>query len=353
MSGDVPANSNVRRRAFRLLIWGVVLALLLVFTGNGHLLTPWADIAVALCAGWAFFLQRAAPSLAGNTSGLVLAVVCGALLVGLLQVALRRWSTTLCVAGVVVLAFVSSYSMLGIVRHGAWLLSTTEPRFRSEGLRRLTERMQATNNLKQLGLAYEHYESQTTSFPPAGTFDAEGRGLHGWLTFLLPHLEQHAVYDLVRFDRPWKNQDNEPAFRQDVPPFHTRLQPARSHEGYGLAFYALNAHLAQPGRPLDRAGITDGAANTILTGEVVDRVPEWGQPANWRDPGLGINQSPAGFGGPNHGLATFAMADGSVRTISSAVDPAVLRALSTPNAGDDVNVDRVPANSGASMVVRP
>jgi hypothetical protein len=60
---------------------------------------------------------------------------------------------------------------------------------------------------------------------------------------------------------------------------------------------------------------------------------------NWRDPMKGINQSPDGFGGPwEHGTA-IVLADGSVRTISKNISPAVLKALSTPNGGEPLPDD--------------
>jgi len=52
-----------------------------------------------------------------------------------------------------------------------------------------------------------------------------------------------------------------------------------------------------------------------------------------------LNRSPYGFGGPrNAGGVQFVMADGSVRFISDRVSRDVLKALSTPNGGDDVDV---------------
>ncbi len=63
------------------------------------------------------------------------------------------------------------------------------------------------------------------------------------------------------------------------------------------------------------------------------RFKPWGDPSNLVDPGLGINQSPAGFGGPSGQRAFLAFADGSVRSFSPTTDPEILRRLSGPSFG--------------------
>jgi prepilin-type processing-associated H-X9-DG protein len=84
-----------------------------------------------------------------------------------------------------------------------------------------------------------------------------------------------------------------------------------------------------------RNEISDGAAQTLLIGEVNSRFVPWRHPVNWRDPARGINRAPDGFGGPaSSGGAQFLMADGSVRFVSQQTSEHVLRALSTPAAGD-------------------
>lgn len=60
---------------------------------------------------------------------------------------------------------------------------------------------------------------------------------------------------------------------------------------------------------------------------------------NWRDPALGLNKTLDGFGSPRGGLVTFAMADGSARTLNPNISPQVLKALSTPDAGNDPGSD--------------
>jgi hypothetical protein len=93
-----------------------------------------------------------------------------------------------------------------------------------------------------------------------------------------------------------------------------------------------------PGKSMRWQDITDGMANTLLVGEVNAEFKPWGHPVNWRDPARGINRSPQGFGGtPYASGAQFSMADGSVRFVSERIHPDVLRALSTPAGGEEID----------------
>ena len=79
----------------------------------------------------------------------------------------------------------------------------------------------------------------------------------------------------------------------------------------------------------------DGTSNTILLGTVAARPKPWGQPANVRDPALGMNRDPEGFGGPEHwGGGLLLMADGTVKDVSRETDPRVLHDLGTPAGGE-------------------
>ena len=80
--------------------------------------------------------------------------------------------------------------------------------------------------------------------------------------------------------------------------------------------------------------IADGAANTIMAGEVVGQLPAWGHPTNWRDPAAGLEGRPDQFGSPWKQGVNVLLADGGVRTLSRDTDPRVLRALATPAGGE-------------------
>ncbi|MCL2624253.1 MAG: DUF1559 domain-containing protein [Planctomycetaceae bacterium] len=111
----------------------------------------------------------------------------------------------------------------------------------------------------------------------------------------------------------------------------------QDENGYQLTDYAANEHVMPFGRSLRMDDITDGTANTILCGEAAENLKPWGSPFNTRDPSLGINRSPDGFGYEKpYKTVNFAMCDGSVQSFSATVDPQVLKALATPNGGETI-----------------
>jgi len=74
----------------------------------------------------------------------------------------------------------------------------------------------------------------------------------------------------------------------------------------------------------------DSKEKTVLVGEAAGNYKPWGHPANWRDPALGINRSPDGFGSLDKRGAQFMFADGHVEYIKNGMDPEILREITSP-----------------------
>ena len=170
--------------------------------------------------------------------------------------------------------------------------------------------------------------------------------LHSWETALLPYLEQKQLASQIKHDVPWDAPENEACFQQPVNVFlHPSVTRASGEtgrfdeRGFALSHYAANGWVLGADNSFTIKEITDGTSNTIMAGEVRENFKPWGDPSNFRDPMLGINKSPNGFGGPYRNLdgANFLLVDGSVRFISDKVDPNVLKALSTPAGGENVS----------------
>lgn len=81
-------------------------------------------------------------------------------------------------------------------------------------------RMQCSNNLKQIALALQNYETSYHAFPPAASFDSSGNPLHSWRTLILPFLEQSALYDSIDLSKPWDDPANAQAYASSVPVYH-------------------------------------------------------------------------------------------------------------------------------------
>ncbi len=191
------------------------------------------------------------------------------------------------------------------------------------------------NNLKQIGLGFYYYHDLNAAFPAGGIIDENGAGSHSWQTEILPYFGESGLYRSIRYDLAWDDPQNRPYFTLV---FQTYTNPANPQTqntlGYGLSHYAGNSLTFTANQNLRMQDILDGTSNTMFAGEVADGFKAWGDPTNVRDLTAGIASDTETFGGPDGIGGTFLMADGSVRFISNDVEPAVLKALSTPNGSE-------------------
>jgi hypothetical protein len=237
-----------------------------------------------------------------------------------------RW--TLAIVGIVVLMFVTGIAATGITHQTAWLIRSPLPIVQHDGG---IMHMRSANNLKCIGIAMHQYEQPRHHFPPGTTVDAQGRILHSWQTQILPYIDEEAIYQRINLQQPWNHPSNVPAMQKSVEPFlHPSISYRVNEAGFALSHYAGNVHVLNGDRPLTFNDFTKGTSTTILAGEVNAGFQPWGYPLNCRDPGLGLNSSPRGFGSPDKSGVQFLMGDGSIRSFKTNLDPKVLRALSTP-----------------------
>jgi prepilin-type N-terminal cleavage/methylation domain-containing protein/prepilin-type processing-associated H-X9-DG protein len=90
-------------------------------------------------------------------------------------------------------------------------------------VRAAAARVSCQNNLKQIGLALNHYHDFNGRFPPSGTGPVPPDTMippkfanHGPWIFVLPYLEQEAIYQQYRLERHWFDSVNEPARMKQV-----------------------------------------------------------------------------------------------------------------------------------------
>jgi hypothetical protein len=238
-------------------------------------------------------------------------------------------------------------AMRGLVRGVVWLNTTDEP----VGMKYFTmqlsakeaaQRSSTKNNLKQIGLAIHNYHDTYDQFPYGGTYRENGEEGHSWISSLNAYLS-FSFGGMLQWEEPWNSANNQQYFRSRIEYSieNPRLPlPTMNDDGYALSHYAANQHVMGPNRGLTFAEITDGTSNTLLVGEVNSLLQPWGAPTNWRDPMLGLNKDPRGFGGDiDPGGVMFSFTDGAVRYLSDDIDQRILDALATPAAGDDPGAD--------------
>jgi len=245
-----------------------------------------------------------------------------------------RWTAS--IVAIVLMMFVAGVSMVGMIHEVAWLASSPVVIF-SSGARDAARRMQSSNNLRQLSSGAQKYQSSHYGLLPEIINDDRGEAIHGWLTAILPSIDPD-TYGQIDMSQPWNSGRNADAMKRRVRAYQIPNPnlPTKNAAGFELSHYAANVHVLGGKRPPSSYEITDGASNTLLIGEAAGNYRPWGHPHNYRDPMLGINKSPDGFGSPWPTGAVFSFADGHTKFISDNIDPQVLRALSTPAGGEKV-----------------
>ena len=203
-----------------------------------------------------------------------------------------------------------------------------------QAAREAARRAQCVNNLKQIALAMHNYESTNGCFPPAATFDADGKPLLSWRVILLPFLEEQSLYNQFHLDEPWDSPHNL-ALAASMPHVFTcpSQPPVPNQTTYAVV---VDPHSMFTGKAegVRIASITDGTSNTLLVTESISPVP-WTQPE-----GLTLESSSPLFdmGSKHPGGWNVVMADGSVRFFRSAqVNEQLLKALVTRDGNEVVS----------------
>ena len=193
---------------------------------------------------------------------------------------------------------------------------------------------------------------------------------YSWMCELLPYLDYERVHNRINFDKKWTDETNLPLTAIVIPEF---LNPADSRnrwEGYPFEGMALTHFVGMSGaedqrnvvaatlpRSDPRSGvfgydevtkpkdITDGKSKTIMLIGAGKIVAPWvqGGGSTIRGAREPYFDQITGFGLPSDkGRSTVAaFVDGSVRRITSDVDPRVLRALCTTHGHETVDSSAV------------
>ena len=217
-----------------------------------------------------------------------------------------------------------------------------------QAARQAVQQAQTRNHLQQIGLAMHNYHDVHTMFPPDGIYDADDKPYHGWQVMLLPYLDESTVYSQLDFNVPWDDPVNRHVYATEIEVMYSQDNPDRQFVGgYAIGHFSANSGLYQISQgqngPMHThvarmRDIVDGSSNTLMAGEVSAGYRPWGEPGNTRDPNSGLQGGPNQFGRKDGTGATFLMSDGSVRFISSAVTPEVLKAISTRDGGEAISM---------------
>lgn len=256
------------------------------------------------------------------------------------------WRNSMSLALLSLLMFVSGTAVVGLTHQCGWLLTSNNDLFSARApwtdsmligdALAAAKRIDSLNNLRSIGYGVlNHSSSHSGVLPAGGTYDKDGVGYHGWMTPILVHVGYSGA---ITMDKPWNDSVNAPYFKSPIRSYwNPGLTRRYDEQGYALAHFAGSVHVMFPNSAVKLDDIQDGQSQTFLAGEVNDAFVPWGSPGNVRDPARGINRLPDGFGGADLETANMVFIDGSCRRIHREIDPAILKALSTPAGNDRVD----------------
>jgi len=225
-------------------------------------------------------------------------------------------------------------------------------------VRQASRRVACTNHLRQIGLALQMHHEQHESFPaggiewrPAG--DTSKRQL-AWSIFLLPFLEQQALYDQIDVNEPFDSRVNAAAAAVvlDVYVCPSSVRGTRLVDGRGPCDYGgiYGERITGPNDPpkglmiydraLRDADVPDGLSNTLIVSEDTEWSDgQWINGRNVFDQAFAINAAPAfenDIRSGHPGGANGVMADSAVRFLDEGMSLKVLAAICTRAGGEPV-----------------
>lgn len=265
-------------------------------------------------------------------------------------------------------------------------------------VREAANRMQCSNNLKQIGLAFHNHHDSLGLFPTAGNYRGRWNPANGatdgsvsragnpsgttggpatgtdqsasWLVQILPYIEQESLW---KSDTPTIRDTPVKTFYCPSRRAPIKLTNGRATNDYAAAQFerasAPNAwgvvRQNNMGAPVRTATIVDGTSNTLIAAEKRINQLYYGGTTVWCDvDGFFFgsecscmrnannqptpdSQSPSTsnvyydttFGGPHPGVLMGILADGSVKAIRYGITATVFSRLANVGDGNVINID--------------
>jgi RNA polymerase sigma factor (sigma-70 family) len=209
-----------------------------------------------------------------------------------------------------------------------------------EKLREGAAREQSANNLKQIGLAFHDFHDAHNVLPLHAIYDKDGKiPLLSWRVAILPHIGEQALYDEFKLDEAWDSPHNKKLIAKMPAIYASPVAVKGAKEG--MTYYQV---FTGPDTPFDGikeitfADIKDGTSNTLGVIEAKDPVI-WTKPADLKLP-KEKDKLPA-VGGMFKSGFNVLLFDGSVHFFRPNPPAAELRALVTPDGGEEVDLEKL------------
>ena len=197
-------------------------------------------------------------------------------------------------------------------------------------------RIRATNNMKQIGLAFHNYHAAYRQLP-TGIRDDQDKLLLSWRVQILPFIEEQALYEQFHLDEPWDSEHNIKLLAQMPEVFkHPNIPVAPGKTIYQTPVGDDTMF------PVDDSDsrfrdVLDGLSNTVMAvqTDAVSAV-EWTKPSDWE----------ADLKAPFKGLAIrggsfeVLFGDGAVISLTKEIGEATMSAILTRANREFVDLNR-------------
>ena len=204
-----------------------------------------------------------------------------------------------------------------------------------QSARQAAQRMNGSNNLKQVALAMHNYHDTYRRLPTqTGMLKGKGSGL-SWRVHLLPYLEEMDLYQQFHLDEPWDSEHNKTLIEKMPRVYASNREPKMAPGKTNIVSLIGPDTFMSREKELRFSDFTDGTSNTIMVVEANhDKAVVWTQPEDLpfdkSKPLNGLGQSQGnGF--------QVVFVDGSAQMISATISPETFKALVTRNGGEVVD----------------
>jgi hypothetical protein len=159
-----------------------------------------------------------------------------------------------------------------------------------------------------------------------------------WRVYLLPYLGQEKLYKEFHLDEPWDSEHNKKLIVRMPAVFRSSANPKLIADFKTTYLAPLGEATMWPGAKGVRiADVTDGTSNTILLVDANDdKAVVWTKP---EDLDYDAKEPMKGLGKRYRDLFLVAMADGSVRAVSTSISKKTLDLAFTRNDGQPLGPD--------------
>ncbi|GHT19484.1 hypothetical protein FACS1894189_8310 [Planctomycetales bacterium] len=236
---------------------------------------------------------------------------------------------------------VSLQTTVGVVGIGAALLLPA-----IQAAREAARRMQCSNHLRRIILAFHNYHDVQRAFPPLYTVDENGKPLHSWRVLILPYIEEVQLYEKIRLNEPWDSEYNK-QFHSAGPTSYRCPTSVGARQPDQCNYSVIAGQVLSPAKKAGEvkgetfAVVADGTSNTIAIVEVK-------KPFCWMDPMAditldelvkGTNKPGSNVGSEHHpGGTNIALFDGSVHFFPNGIPSETLKAFGDPSDGKTVKL---------------